>query len=90
MTLNPEVLRKAHAEIDAVVGQDQLPDFSHMKDLPYINAISLELLRWIPVLPMGVPHKTSADDEYRGHFIPKGTVVMVNQRGIVRLPHSNF
>lgn len=51
----PSVLAKAHAELDLVVGQDQLPDFSHRADLPYIEAIMMELLRWQPVLPLGMP-----------------------------------
>lgn len=90
MAKYPKVLQRAHAELDQVVGTDQLPDFTHMKDLPYITSICLELLRWQPVLPVGVPHKSAADDEYRGYFIPNGTIIMANQRAMVsRLRISN-
>lgn len=55
MTLYPEVQRKAQAEIDAVVGNDRLPEFADRVHLPYINAVALEALRWhtgrpIPIL----------------------------------------
>jgi cytochrome P450 len=49
----PEVQAKAQAEIDSVVGQDRLPEFSDRLDLPYVNALVLEVLRWQPVGPVG-------------------------------------
>jgi cytochrome P450 len=53
MAMYPDVQRKAHAEIDAVVGQRRLPDFSDRDSLPYVNAIMKELLRWHPAAPQG-------------------------------------
>lgn len=50
----PEVQAKAQAEIDAAVGADRLPDFSDRENLPYVNAIILETLRWHPVAPIGM------------------------------------
>lgn len=78
MLLNPDVQRKAQAEIDAVVGHDRLPDFSDRLRLPYLNAILKEVLRWNPPLPLGLPHLTSSEDVYEGLFIPKETVVFAN------------
>lgn len=49
----PDIQAKAQAELKAVVGLDRLPEFSDCDNLPYINAIILELLRWQPVLPLG-------------------------------------
>ena len=51
--MHPDVQRKAQAEIDAVVGQDRLPDFSDQAKLPYVNAIIKETLRWHPIFPAG-------------------------------------
>jgi cytochrome P450 len=54
MTLYPEVQKKAQAEIDAVVGNDRLPTVSQDWDrLPYLRAVCSEVLRWMPVGPMG-------------------------------------
>jgi hypothetical protein len=53
MTLFPEVMKKAQAEIDAVVGNDRLPDFSDRENLPYIDALSKEVFRWHTVAPTG-------------------------------------
>jgi cytochrome P450 len=51
MILHPDVVRKAQAEIDTVVGQDRLPSFADRKNLPYINALVLEVMRWHSVTP---------------------------------------
>ena len=53
MAMHPDIQRKAQAEIDAVVGQDRLPDFSDRAKLPYVNAIVKETLRWHSISPMG-------------------------------------
>jgi cytochrome P450 len=53
MTLFPEVQKKAQAEIDAVVGNDRLPSFSDRSQLPYVEALVKEVLRWNVVAPLG-------------------------------------
>jgi cytochrome P450 len=53
MALHPEVVRKAQAEIDAVVGNDRLPTFSDREQLPYLDALVKEVLRWNAVVPTG-------------------------------------
>ncbi|KAJ7147105.1 cytochrome P450 [Mycena crocata] len=78
MALNPEVERKAQCEIDSVVRLGRLPVFEDRRHLPYVEAICREVLRWRPVVPLGVPHATSEDDIYEGYFIPKGTTIFTN------------
>ena len=53
MTCFPDVQRKAQAEIDTVIGQDRLPSIADKDRLPYLHAIMLELLRWMPIAPLG-------------------------------------
>ena len=78
MTLYPEVQNKAQEELDRVVGSDRLPGFQDRDDLPYINAICLELLRWLPAVPLGTPRRLLVDEEYNGYHIPKGSMVLIN------------
>ncbi|KAJ3552901.1 hypothetical protein NM688_g3906 [Phlebia brevispora] len=78
MTLYPEVQKKAQAEIDAVVGPDRLPTFEDMVNLPYVTALCSEVLRWMPIGPLGVPHRSLEDDVYAGYFLPKDTVFIAN------------
>jgi hypothetical protein len=78
MTLFPEVVKKAQAELDQVVGSDRLPTFEDEKELPFIRATVKEMLRWRAVNKFGMMHATSEDDWYEGYFIPKGTVAVLN------------
>ncbi|KAF9894332.1 hypothetical protein FE257_007835 [Aspergillus nanangensis] len=69
---------EAQKELDRVVGQDRLPTFDDMLNLPYVNAFIHEVQRWHPLLPAGVPHATTQDDIYMGYHIPKGTTILPN------------
>jgi cytochrome P450 len=51
MALFPEALKKAQAEIDAVIGNERLPSFADRDQLPYTNALAKEVLRWNSVVP---------------------------------------
>jgi len=84
MVLNPDVQKRAYADITRICGNDRLPTFEDRLSLPYIEAIVRETLRWYPVAPLGIPHSTTDDDVYEGQIIPKGTTVMVNVWGICR------
>ncbi|KJA16391.1 hypothetical protein HYPSUDRAFT_193237 [Hypholoma sublateritium FD-334 SS-4] len=78
MATHPEVQRKAQAELDRVVGPVHLPTFEDRYQLPYVEAIYRELLRWRPPLTMCVPHILTEDDYYKGYYIQKGTAVLAN------------
>lgn len=78
MALTPEVQIKAQDEIDRVVGTGRLPTLADRNRLPYVSAVVKEVFRWHPVVPMGVPHMSTADDMYDGYYIPKGSILMPN------------
>lgn len=78
MACYPEVQLKARAELDAVVGPNRLPNFDDRDSLPYLTAVAKECLRWQSVVPLGIPHRSLADDEYKGYFIPAGSAVIAN------------
>ena len=78
MTMYPDVQHKAQEEIDHIIGNDRLPGFGDRENLPYVDAIVKEVLRWHPVAPMGLPHMTTEDDIYNGFLIPKGALILPN------------
>ncbi|KAI6095101.1 cytochrome P450 [Pisolithus croceorrhizus] len=86
MVLYPDVQKKAQEEIDRVVGTDRLPDFDDRPNLPYIEAVTLETLRWLPVVPLGIPHMTTTDDVYKGMHIPRGATIVPNVWAMTRDP----
>jgi cytochrome P450 len=72
----PEIQKRAKEELDQVVGPDRLPTYEDHDNLPYVQALLLECIRWLPVFPLGIPHRLVTDDYYHEYFIPKGTVVI--------------
>ncbi|RKL26376.1 hypothetical protein BFJ72_g13772 [Fusarium proliferatum] len=85
LATHPEVVEKAHQELDRVIGQDRFPTWADEPNLPYIRAIIKENQRWRSISPMSFPHYTSNDDVYNGYYIPKNCVVRVNHW----MMHSN-
>ncbi|KAI9433752.1 cytochrome P450 [Lactarius indigo] len=86
LVLYPEVQKRAQAELDTVISRDRLPTYDDKSRLPYIEAMSRELLRWYMVTPLGVAHAVTDDDFYEGYFIPKGAVIIANAWAILHDP----
>ncbi|KAE8375757.1 cytochrome P450 [Aspergillus bertholletiae] len=77
MALFPAAQHKAQEEIDRVVGT-RLPMPEDRVKLPYVNALINEVLRWNPVVRLGIMHTASEDDIYKGYLIPKGAPIVPN------------
>ncbi|KAI3601251.1 cytochrome p450 [Moniliophthora roreri] len=84
MILHPEYQERAHQEIISIVGKDRLPEYRDRDSLLFVECILQETLRWHPVVPLGVPHRSLADDMYKGMLIPKGTIMIPNIHGMSR------
>lgn len=83
---NPDVLKKASAEIDAHVGTERLVQESDMPNLPYLHCILNEVLRLYPGGPLLVPHQSRENVSIGGYEIPQGTMLLVNAYHIHRDP----
>ncbi|GKE34815.1 cytochrome P450 81E8-like protein, partial [Tanacetum coccineum] len=79
---HPQALKKAQNEIHNVVGNDRLVDESDIVNLPYLRCIMNETFRLCPPGPLLVPHETSDNCVVGGYFIPRGTMLLVNQWAI--------
>ncbi|KAJ7202041.1 cytochrome P450 [Mycena pura] len=86
MALYPEVQSRAQAEVDKVVTDGRLPQLSDRPNLPYVECVMQEVLRWNPVGPLGVPHMSTKDDVYRDYHLPAGTIIIANIWSILHDP----
>lgn len=75
---NPEILKKAQAEIDRHVGSGRLIAESDVAGLPYLHHVILEALRLHPPVSILMPHVSSSDCTVAGYRVPAGTVLLVN------------
>ena len=81
MITHPEVQARAREEIDRVCtsgGSLRLPQMSDLLEMPYVAAMIKETLRWRPTVPIVPPHQATENLEFDGHFIPAGTVFLIN------------
>ncbi|KAG7087228.1 hypothetical protein E1B28_013209 [Marasmius oreades] len=78
LALHPDIMKKAQDEVDKVVGSDRVPSFADEPNLPYIKALTKEVLRWRPTGPVTIPHASIESDNYKGYFIPAGAMVIPN------------
>lgn len=79
LLLQPAVFKKAREILDRVIGPDRLPCIKDRENLElrYIDCI-VEISRWRPLSPLGVPHMSLEDDNYRDMVIPGGSTVLFN------------
>jgi cytochrome P450 len=61
MALHPEVQAAAHAELDALTRRARLPAPADAPALPYVRALVSEVLRWLPVTPMGASRRAARE-----------------------------
>lgn len=78
MLSNPRVIKKAHEELDRVIGSSQTLGFEDESNLPYLRQIIKETLRWRPINKLGANRYATRDDWYEDYFIPNGSIIMVN------------
>ncbi|TFY63043.1 hypothetical protein EVJ58_g3473 [Rhodofomes roseus] len=78
MAKYPEIQKRAQEEIERAVGNDRLPLLQDRPNLPYIDAIVSEVLRWKSAVPLGMPHRLQQDDVHDGFYLREGTIVVAN------------
>ncbi|GJE96526.1 cytochrome P450 [Phanerochaete sordida] len=74
----PEAQTAAHAALDRVLNRKRLPDIEDRDAIPYLTALLYEVMRWRPLVPLGFPHRTTAESYYNGFVIPAKTIVFGN------------
>ncbi|NXP44970.1 CP2K1 protein, partial [Heliornis fulica] len=75
MIKHPEIQKKVQGEIERVIGTNP-PRTEHRTQMPYTDAVVHEIQRFANILPLSLPHETTADVIFKGYFIPKGTYII--------------
>ncbi|QPC63314.1 hypothetical protein HYE67_005545 [Fusarium culmorum] len=84
----PDCLKRAHAEIDMVVGDERTPVWDDFAKLPYINQLMKETQRIRPATPISFPHKVLEDTWIDGKLLPKGATIIANVTGLHSDPNK--
>jgi cytochrome P450 family 2 subfamily U polypeptide 1 len=74
----PEVQEKLYQEITSLAGGSRAVALDDRVKMPYTEAVMLEVHRMASLAPIGVPHATTEDVEFKGFKIPKNTMIFAN------------
>uniref|UniRef100_A0A8C5QE10 Cytochrome P450 n=1 Tax=Leptobrachium leishanense TaxID=445787 RepID=A0A8C5QE10_9ANUR len=72
----PQIQERVRQEIHTVIGTNRLPTLADRLELPYTNAVVHEIMRFLDLVPLSLPHKVMEDTAFRGFTIPKGTTII--------------
>jgi cytochrome P450 family 2 subfamily U polypeptide 1 len=78
MMLYPEVQQKIQKELDVVVGRERYPRTEDRARLHYTESVLLEIQRHCTMGPLAIPHTATADAQFLGYSLPKGTMMIAN------------
>ncbi|XP_010651674.1 flavonoid 3',5'-hydroxylase 2-like [Vitis vinifera] len=87
MLKNPSILKRAHEEMDQVIGRSRRLVESDLPKLPYLQAICKESFRKHPSTPLNLPRVSTQACEVNGYYIPENTRLSVNIWAIGRDPN---
>ncbi|MBO1331719.1 cytochrome P450 [Streptomyces sp. VRA16 Mangrove soil] len=82
---NPQVQRRAHEELDAVLGDGRAPRAADMERLPYLERVVKEALRLYPAAA-AVGRRAVVDTELDGMTVPAGSDIAIASYVIHRHP----
>nr|KAG5686870.1 hypothetical protein BaRGS_015548 [Batillaria attramentaria] len=74
MVAYPDVQKRCQKEID----ESRLVTMADRSNLPYIEAVLTEMLRCVPIAPVGVPHVAVREGKVGGYTVPVNTIIMPN------------
>ncbi|XP_076449011.1 steroid 17-alpha-hydroxylase/17,20 lyase-like [Babylonia areolata] len=75
---HPDIQHRLQQDVDRVVGRSRPPSLADKAHLPYVEAVLMELLRYISHVPLAVPHYTMCDTSVLGRPVPANTTVYIN------------
>ncbi|CAK9206130.1 unnamed protein product [Sphagnum troendelagicum] len=83
---NPIVMTNLQNELDTVIGKDRIVTETDLPNLPYLEAVTKEVLRLHPTVPLGIPHESMQVTTVLGFKFPTKTRLFANIYAIQRDP----
>jgi len=78
LSKTPDVLSKLREEIRSITGNMRYVTLNDREMMPYTQAVIAETLRLSSIVPQGVQHRSTKDQEFEGYLIPNDTALVAN------------
>lgn len=85
---HPEIQKKLQHELDTVLGRDKQITEPDTYNLPYLQAVIKETLRYKMAIPLLVPHMNLHDAKLAGYDIPAESKILVNAWWLANNPDN--
>jgi len=72
----PDVQKKLHEELDRVIGSDRMITVADKPELPYTQAVVIEIQRMANIIAQNLPRRNTRDIKVDGMTIKKGTIII--------------
>jgi cytochrome P450 len=80
--MRPELQEKVYKEIFSVLGTDGVPNYAERAQMPFVEALLLEVQRFFHIVPLSGPRRVLRNCELGGFSIPKNTTVLIGLRSV--------
>ncbi|CAI5684570.1 cytochrome P450 2K1 [Oreochromis niloticus] len=87
MAKYPKIQDEVQEELRRVIGDRQV-QVADRKNLPFTDAVIHETQRLSSIIPTALPHKTTRDITFQGHFIEKGTTMFPLLTSVLHDPNE--
>ncbi|KAF6035356.1 CYP2U1 [Bugula neritina] len=86
LSVYPHMQERLHNEIDEVIGEDSVPEYSLREKLPYADAFVLETFRHSECIHVLSPRTTESELVIDGQVLPAGVELMFNLDSVYNDP----
>ncbi len=83
MATHPDLQQKLQQQIDDIIGSSEV-HMTFMQEMPLLEAAILELLRYMSITPLLLPHQTTRNTSIASYPIPKHTQVNIHTLFLIK------
>ncbi|XP_060579487.1 cytochrome P450 1A1-like [Ruditapes philippinarum] len=74
----PQYQLKIQEELDRIIGKDNTPTYKDRSKCPFFLAFEMEVHRFLPVLPLNLPHVCRSRVQFEGYDIKQNSTIIAN------------
>jgi cytochrome P450 len=78
----PDLQEKCHKEIFDVIGSDGIPSYAVRQQMPFVEAMLLEVQRFFSIVPISGPRRVLNTCKLGNYTLPRNTTVLIGLQSV--------